>query len=279
MDKSFDSRVCSTNKRNHDRGIPLPMPKYTPLSLQRVLSHGESAFLLLLAEGLLGSLILIRSHSNLPEPWSEHGEWHESSLHEGRQEDAQRWRTSLSATKSSVNGTPYTLSLLLAQNGQSTSNVLADNTDLSEFSRSSSSHLSNTKLRAQRGKEANYSSELLLVRLNGGQQIILILLTKFNGLHAGYTISTIISQLHTHFSGSMAISIIANQNIPPGFMGSIHSLLLDCTPSVQNSIQKQLLSIALPIIYSPGMEECTCLNLYSRVPDLSRNVKLFLLLP
>ena len=165
------------------------MPIYTPLSLQRVLSHGESALLLLLAEGLLGSLTLIHNHSNLPEPWSEHGEQHGSSLHEGRWEDVQHERTSPSTTQLAQTVTAYTQSLLLAQNSQSTSNVLADDTDLSEFSGSSSSHLSNTKLDTKMCKQAKYSSELLLVRLNFIQQLILILLTQFNGFHAGQTIS------------------------------------------------------------------------------------------
>ena len=108
----------------------------------------------------------------------------------GREENgiiSRRLRNAYMSTVISIS-----LVLLLAQNSESTSNVLADNTDLSKFSRSSSSHLSNTKLVAKRCKQAKYGGKLLLVGLNGGQQVILILLTKFNGLHAGYTIRTLI---------------------------------------------------------------------------------------
>lgn len=79
MDKKFECTVRSNKQNNHDRGISPGMPINNTLSLQSILSHGESKILLMLAESLLSSLILTHIHHLPPALWSEHGALHESS--------------------------------------------------------------------------------------------------------------------------------------------------------------------------------------------------------
>lgn len=79
MDKMLEYTVRSNKQQNHDRGISPGMPINNTLSLQSIFSHGEGKILLMLAEGLLSSLILEHKHYLLPAPWSEHDALHGSS--------------------------------------------------------------------------------------------------------------------------------------------------------------------------------------------------------
>ena len=99
----------------------------------------------------------------------------------------------------------YGSSLLMAENSQSTSNVLANNLDLSELGRSTVSDLSNTQLDIRTIEKEKYLRKFLFVLLNLTHQLVTILLAKFNSLCLGYKIRILSIQLSTHFSISVAI--------------------------------------------------------------------------
>ena len=77
-------------------------------------------------------------------------------------------------------------SLLVVQHSQGTSNILADNLDLSKLGRSTLSDLSNTQLDIRTPTTSNYLRKFLLVLLNLVPELISVLLTKFNSLNSGY---------------------------------------------------------------------------------------------
>ena len=83
----------------------------------------------------------------------------------------------------------YSSSLLLVQQSEGASNVLAHNTDLGKLGRSTLSDLDNTELLIINEKKLNYLRELLLVGLDLGHELITVLLTKFNSLNSGYHIT------------------------------------------------------------------------------------------
>ena len=83
----------------------------------------------------------------------------------------------------------YGSSLLLAQHSEGASNVLAHNTDLGKFSRSTLGDLNNTQLHIIPKNVMNYLRKLLLERLNLVHELITVLLTKFNSLNSGYHIT------------------------------------------------------------------------------------------
>ena len=119
---------------------------YNDLSLKGKLSHRESILLLLLTEGLLSSLF-ITTMKNL------YLFLGKSTAHSTGLLDAEISRNVLSVgivflklRDEKVLQTSYSSSLLLAQDSKSTSDVLADNLDLSKLSRSSTSNLGNTEL-------------------------------------------------------------------------------------------------------------------------------------
>lgn len=99
----------------------------------------------------------------------------------------------------------YGSSLLMAENSQSTSNVLANDLDLSELGRSTLSDLSNTQLDIRTPEKDNYLRKFLFVLLNLTHKLITTLLAKFNSLCLGYRIRIPFIQLSTHFSISTAI--------------------------------------------------------------------------
>ena len=119
---------------------------YNDLSLKGKLSHRESILLLLLTEGLLSSLF-ITTMKNL------YLFLGKSTAHSTGLLNTEISRNVLSVgivflklRDEKVLQTSYSSSLLLAQDSKSTSDVLADNLDLSKLSRSSTSNLGNTEL-------------------------------------------------------------------------------------------------------------------------------------
>ena len=107
----------------------------------------------------------------------------------------------MSASTAIVNSS----SLLVAEDSQSTSNVLAHDLDLSELSRSTLSDLSNTQLDVNWSVLFKYLRKLLLVLLNLVHELITVLLTKFNSLNSGYNGLAPKTAEPTHFSKSIQI--------------------------------------------------------------------------
>ena len=99
----------------------------------------------------------------------------------------------------------YSVSLLLRQDSHSAGNVLAHDSDLSKFGRSTLGDLSNTQLHVIPIITMIYLRKLLLERLNLVHELITVLLTKFNGLHSGYAIKPPSIKVFTHFSISIAL--------------------------------------------------------------------------
>ena len=71
----------------------------------------------------------------------------------------------------------------MAEDSQSTSNVLANNTNLGNLSRGSSSNLGDTQLQRRHTFQASYRSKLLLELLNLVQQLVTGFLAKFSSLN------------------------------------------------------------------------------------------------
>ena len=96
-------------------------------------------------------------------------------------------------------------SLLVAEDSQGASNVLAHNLDLSELGRSTLCDLSDTQLDVKWSERFNYLRKLLLVLLNLVHELITVLLTKFNSLNSGYNGLAPKTEGPTHFSKSIQI--------------------------------------------------------------------------
>ena len=118
----------------------------------------------------------------------------------------------MSASTAIVNSS----SLLVAEDSQGTSNVLAHDLDLSELSRSTLSDLSNTQLDVNWSVLFKYLRKLLLVLLNLVHELITVLLTKFNSLNSGYNIRNTSSYLSTHSTILVALFVGARRNQPLG---------------------------------------------------------------
>ena len=93
----------------------------------------------------------------------------------------------------------------MAENSQSTSDVLAYNLDLSKLGRSTLSDLSNTELEIRNTSNSKYLGKLLLILLNLSHKLITVFLAKFNSLYLGYKIRIATNESSTHFSISIAI--------------------------------------------------------------------------
>lgn len=90
---------------------------------------------------------------------------------------------------------PYSSSLLLAQDSEGASNVLAHDTDLGKLGGSTLGDLGDTQLIIKNHPELNYLGELLLVGLDLVHELITVLLTKFDSLNSGYGIKECKSEL------------------------------------------------------------------------------------
>ena len=122
----------------------------------------------------------------------------------------------------------YGSSLLLGQDSHGTGNVLAHHSDLSKLGGGSLGDLGHTQLNVTPLIKHAYLRKLLLERLNLVHELITVLLTKFNGLHSGYTITNLFNSLPTHFSISIALFAGEKQNSPPDGRPSGKQDILQC---------------------------------------------------